>query len=121
MIILDERLLHAGTESLICGYTPTHSLKYFAYLYHKDKIADRNYSFPDVKYCDDDCEFCLDEKTALKGLGEMFDERHPDKAHYDLVAGDLSVFGWIIVRNGVKMNDEDEKRLGHVKYSKRFF
>ena len=122
MIIMDEKLLHAGSESLLCGYAPTFSPRYFSYLHHKDKIADRNCSYSEVEYCDDDCMYCSDDRAidgnrvlvrGLTNLGRCFATRDAEREQNDLIAGDLNVLGWIIVRNGIRMTATMEQRLAH--------
>ena len=60
MVILDENLIHAGTESLTCGYAPVHSPRYFTYVHHKDKQVEKAFSFNKFSLCGDDCVFCSD-------------------------------------------------------------
>ena len=122
MMVLDERLLHAGTESVLCGYSPTHSPRYLVFLHHKDRKVSSYPSFDEVKYCSDDCKLCCFENTnkvfecledSLKELEIQFDERDLGREQNDYVAGDLSVLGWEILRNGVEMNRDFDRRLGH--------
>ena len=122
MIIMDERLLHAGCESYLCGYTPTHSPRYCAYVHHRDKVPDRGYSFNNVSICDKTCEFCSYDETkgantviskSMKALETYFYDRYPDGGQNDLLSGDLHVLGWMIVKNGVQMTTKMEQRLAH--------
>ena len=64
LIILDENLLHAGTESLLSGYCTSYIPRYFTYVHHKEKVADKDYTFVDMNYCDENCSFCMDERCG---------------------------------------------------------
>ena len=110
MIIMDEKLLHARCVSFLCGYTPTHSPRCYAYLHHRDKVPDRGYSINNVSICNETCEFCSDDETkgantviakSVKALESCFHDRYPDGGQNDLMAGDFHVLGWVIIKNGV--------------------
>ena len=105
LIILDENLLHAGTELLsIKWLLPyTHSPRYFAYVHHKDRKVDENYTFKDVEYYDNNCQFCKDEKCirksdklqdSLHALQSRYLKRNSSRENSDLVA-DVWLFGMV--------------------------
>ena len=121
-LILDENLIHAGTGSMVSGYSPVHSPRYFTYLHHKDYPIEDNLSFRYFDECALDCEFCKDRRLVaaadqLKSIFNMLDTNSLTMAtkgnKNDWIAGDLMTLGWAIYRNGVVVDDNFERRLGH--------
>ena len=121
-LILDENLIHAGTGSMISGYSPVHSPRYFTYVHHKDYPIHDNISFRYFDECDPDCAFCNDKRLLaitdqLKCIFDTLDTNVMSMAmkcyKNDWVAGDLVTLGWVIFRNGVVVDDHFERRLGH--------
>ena len=106
MMIMDEKLLNAVSESFLCGYEPTHSRRFYAYLHHRDRVPERGYSYNNESYCNESCDYCSKKQTniannvivkSLRALKNCFHDREPDGDQNDLVAGDFHVFGWVIV------------------------
>ena len=122
MIILDENVLHAGSESMTCGYAPIHSPRYFSYVHHKNEKVNKDYTYNKFDMCPDNCLFCsnngileiashLENSIFILNSGGL---SLATKNHCtDWIAGDLKVLGWVVVRNGVPVSDQFEMKLSH--------
>ena len=107
---------------MLCGHTPTHSPRYFAYLHHKEKEVVSDFSYNKFSYCDDNCQVCTDKKicTAIEHLKEECLRLESDglaltgrRNRNDWIAGDIVALGWVIVRNGVVIDDKMNDLLAH--------
>ena len=122
MIILDENLLHAGTGSMIAGYTPTHTPRYFRYLHHKDILLYSDFSFNKFRLCSEGCKFCedVDVKRNIDQLMLNFGMLEDNGValasrvkRNDWVAGDMISLGWVIVGNGISTEDSLRTHVAH--------
>ena len=123
ILIIDENLLvHAGSESMTSGYAPVFSPRYFSYLHHKDKEFEEDIMYRDFYVCPKDCAFCNDQRlidiaNQIKDICEMTNcndlllaRKNGSK---DWIAGDLVLLGWVIYKRGVVVDTELEMRLAH--------
>ena len=122
MIIIDENLIHAGTKSMIAGYAPSHSPRFFTYLHHKDRPIVSDFSYHHFTMCEENCKFCNDDgvKNIVDELNLNFGILESDgvalRGRYrsnDWIAGDMVSLGWVIVRNGVNVERNIVNHVGH--------
>ena len=122
MVIMDENLIHAGTESMTCGYAPAHSPRYFSYLKPKNCKVHKDSTYNKFDLCDKGCEFCRNSGVIniVEKLKESFSILNSNvlslaTKNYttDWVAGDIRVLGWVVVRNGVTIDQDFENHLAH--------
>ena len=122
ILVIDENLIHSGTETMTCGYSPVHSPRYFTYVHHKDSPAQRDVNFNKFFTCGKDCKFCTDSRVMeiakdLKVQFDIFESEGLSLAAKDQatdwIAGDMKSVGWVVARNGVAIDDKMEKLLGH--------
>ena len=122
IILLHEKLIHAGSGSMTCGHVPIHSPRFFSYIHHKEKEFAKDFSFRDLKYCDEGCKFCSDTnvnlkldtiKSSLKFLEHNGIGLASKNKSNDWIAGDFINLGCIIIRSGVVAMNKLEQKLAH--------
>ena len=122
LMILDENLVHADTESLTCGFIPVPSPRYYSFVHHKDKDLKNVSKYHNFQDCGEDCKFCSNI-SAMKKIRELdmiwktLDSNglslSTKTGLNDWIAGDIVNLGWVIVRIGVATDDLQVKRIGH--------
>ena len=122
MVILDENVIHAGTESMTCGYAPVHSPRYFSYVRSKHDFVKNDATYNKFYFCGSKCKFCtnsgvLEISEKLKNTFSILNSSGlalgAKNYTTDWIAGDLKLLGWVVVRSGVSVPAQFETKLAH--------